>query len=191
MQEASRFAFKEWAAVCQAIHSGRQSLILRKGGIHEGRDGFRVDHHEFWLFPTEFHQQPDVLAVDAQPLLADAQSHAPAPGTIAIRNYVVVEDVLELRDVSILPRLTGLHSWSQSTLESRFHYRNPMLFALLIRAYQLPAPQVLPESSHYAGCRSWVELSHEISTSELSPVLTTDEHQARIVAIRKALTTQC
>ena len=36
---------------------GREQIILRKGGIHEGRGGFQVDQPEFWLFPTLFHQQ--------------------------------------------------------------------------------------------------------------------------------------
>src|ERR1700722_13719814 len=38
MQSVNRFAFKEWAVTCQALAAGRQSLLLRKGGIHE-RDG--------------------------------------------------------------------------------------------------------------------------------------------------------
>ena len=52
MEPVNQIAFKEWAVVCAALASGQQSLILRKGGIHEGRDGFRVAHREFWLFPT-------------------------------------------------------------------------------------------------------------------------------------------
>jgi hypothetical protein len=58
LQHENRFAFKEWAAVCTALAAGKQSLIVRKGGIHEGRDGFRVEHGEFWLYPTQFHQKP-------------------------------------------------------------------------------------------------------------------------------------
>ena len=50
-------AFKEWAIVCEAIGSGRQSIMLRKGGIAEGRDGFAFKHREFFLFPTWFHEQ--------------------------------------------------------------------------------------------------------------------------------------
>lgn len=187
MQETNRFAFKEWAVVCKAIDLGRQSLILRKGGIHEGRDGFRVDHREFWLFPTDFHQQPEVLSAEAGMLLTEVQQHQPAPRSLAIQNYVVVEDVLELRDESLLPRLTGLHAWSLSTLESRFHYRNPLLFALLIRAYRLPEARILPESSQYAGCRSWVDLSQELPTAHLTAVLEADEHDARMSTIRSAL----
>lgn len=187
MQGTNRFAFKEWAVVCKAIDSGQQSLILRKGGIHEGRDGFRVDHREFWLYPTQFHQQPEVLSDEARLLLPEVQLHKPASGTIAIQTYVVVEDVLELRDEAILSRLAGLHAWSLSTLESRFHYRNPMLFALVIRAYRLPEPCVLPESPHFAGCRSWVDLSQELPTGKVNAVLTTDAHEARVNTIRQVV----
>src|SRR5207244_11495131 len=50
--------FKEWGIVCEALGRGRQSIILRKGGIAEGRDGFSFRQHEFFLFPTFFHEQP-------------------------------------------------------------------------------------------------------------------------------------
>ena len=43
------FAFKEWAGVCAALESGRQSVILRKGGIADGPGGFVPDHEAFWL----------------------------------------------------------------------------------------------------------------------------------------------
>ena len=49
--------FKEWQVVCDALASGRQTVILRKGGIHEGRAGFSFAHESFYLFPTRFHAQ--------------------------------------------------------------------------------------------------------------------------------------
>src|ERR1700710_145296 len=49
--------FKEWAIVCEALGRGEQSVILRKGGIAEGRAGFTFEHREFFLFPTFFHEQ--------------------------------------------------------------------------------------------------------------------------------------
>ena len=85
-----------------------------KGGIHEGLDGFRVEHREFWLFPTEFHQQPSELADSARPLVEALKTVVPTPGVIAIRNYVEVEEVIEIRNVAILPRLSGLHIWSRN-----------------------------------------------------------------------------
>ncbi len=50
--ESCAVAFKEWADVCAALLDGRQSLILRKGGIEEGPGGFRPEHAAFWLYPT-------------------------------------------------------------------------------------------------------------------------------------------
>ena len=47
--------FKEWQVVCDALAEGRQTVILRKGGIHEGREGFSFAHERFYLFPTRFH----------------------------------------------------------------------------------------------------------------------------------------
>ena len=36
LPETCSIAFKEWAGVCAALAEGRQSLIVRKGGIAEG-----------------------------------------------------------------------------------------------------------------------------------------------------------
>lgn len=187
MQDCNRFAFKEWAVICELLNRGTQSLILRKGGIHEGRAGFRVEHREFWLFPTEFHQQPDVLAPAARPLLNVVLSRVPAAGTIVVTNYIVVEDVIEILSASQLPRLAGWHGWSESTLESRFYYRMPMLFGLIVRAYRRSEPWIVPDSPHFGGCRSWVEFPVEYDTKLLSPVITDDEHFARIQQIRNAI----
>ena len=49
--------------MCKALEEGRQSLILRKGGIHEGREGFSFAHDEFVLFPTRFHAQGDYVKI--------------------------------------------------------------------------------------------------------------------------------
>ena len=59
-------AFKEWRVVVDALGRGEQIFILRKGGIHEGRGGFKMDYMEFALFPTEFHQQRDSVIPSAQ-----------------------------------------------------------------------------------------------------------------------------
>lgn len=187
MQARNQYAFKEWAAVCQALASGQQSLILRKGGIHEGRDGFRVDHAEFWLYPTEFHQEPDVLAEQGRSHLEQARLQQPVDGFIAIGHYVSIDEVIEIRNESLLPRLAGLHVWSASTIQARFRYRNPLLFALLVRVYSLPVPVLLPESPHFAGCRSWVDLETELVTDRLVPVLTAEEHSHQMAEIRRVL----
>src|SRR5215211_5435776 len=49
--------FKEWALVCAALGRGEQCLLVRKGGLAEGRGGFAFEHREFFLIPTFFHEQ--------------------------------------------------------------------------------------------------------------------------------------
>ena len=187
MQSSNRFAFKEWGVVCAALDSGRQSLILRKGGIHEGRDGFRVEHREFWLFPTEFHQQPGVLAPEAQSSLDEWRATETAAGMLVLRNYAVVEEVIELREETLLPRLHGLHIWSEQTLHDRFHYRTPGLFALLVRVHRRVEPLRMPQSPHFGGCRSWVDFPADLGTNGLASVLSNETHLTRMAAIHERL----
>lgn len=44
---------KEWGAAIHGLLDGRQTVLLRKGGIHEKR--FAVDAEQFVLFPTVVH----------------------------------------------------------------------------------------------------------------------------------------
>lgn len=180
MSSSQDIAFKEWAVVCEALASGRQSLILRKGGIHEGRDGFRVEHREFWLFPTAFHQADDVISTDALPLLEQVKQNEPSSDEVRIRQHVTVESVYELCDEEVLSSLQPWHIWSEKTIRDRFHYRTPGLYALTVRISQLPEPIVLPNLPRFAGCRSWVDLSSAISAAGLLPVLDDATHLARM-----------
>ena len=83
-QEMQSIGFKEWALVCEALGRGEQTIILRKGGIAEGREGFSFRHREFFLFPTFFHEQIGKVRI--------AAANIPAPGnTIAIRCFAKVE----------------------------------------------------------------------------------------------------
>ncbi len=189
MQPETRFAFKEWAVVCAALASGRQTLILRKGGIHEGREGFRIEHREFWLFPTGFHQQRDEIIPEAWPLLDELQSRG-EPHIHPLDLYAVVEDVQQVLDRSALARLTGWHVWSESTVEQRFNYRTPGLFALTVRIYRRPTPIAIADSPHFAGCKSWVDLPSALSTSGLNPVLDDATFDRQRCEIRQLLASQ-
>ena len=54
-------ALKEWAVVCRALESGRQIILLRKGGIYEAAGEFEVENREFLLFPSYVHQNLKML----------------------------------------------------------------------------------------------------------------------------------
>ena len=50
-------ALKEWAAVVHALLDGRQTVLLRKGGIHEKR--FSLRGSRFVVFPTVAHSHAE------------------------------------------------------------------------------------------------------------------------------------
>lgn len=186
-QSSSDIAFKEWAVVCEALGAGAQIAVFRKGGIHEGSAGFRVDHRAFWLFPTYLHQSSDQIADFAQPLLQRTLDARPAENMIPLQFWAEVQEVVELDDENLLPRLNDEHIYSHRTLEERFHYRRPGLFVLPVRIYRLPSPVLLPDSPHFTGCRSWVDLPDALSTAEAAPVLSDEEFAERFKKLQRAL----
>ncbi len=187
MKSANQFAFKEWAVVCAALATGQQSLILRKGGIHEGREGFRVEHREFWLFPTGFHQEPESVTAAAQPLLQQVRLQQPPETEIPIQYYAEVEHVFPILEESKLSRLSPWHIWSEKTVFNRFHYKAPGLFAMLVRLHQLPDPRTIPSLPHFAGCRSWVDFPEPMMTSGLTPILPDEVHIERMQQLQHLL----
>ena len=178
MRESSASALKEWAVVDEALATGRVSLLVRKGGIHEQAGGFDVEHREFWIFPSGWHQNPADLAAELHPLL---NAIGPQPrGSIPFRVYCVVDSVHRIDSPEVLDRIQGLHPLSPPAAHYRFNYRNrPYVHALLVRAYRLPQPVSLPDVHRYEGCVSWVDLDEPIPTAGLQPVLTDAEFAER------------
>ena len=41
---------KEWATVVKALEQGKQTVILRKGGILETASGFNIESKKFFYF---------------------------------------------------------------------------------------------------------------------------------------------
>src|SRR5690606_16969766 len=64
-------ALKEWSAVAHALLDGRQTLLLRKGGIHEKSfDLAAADGDRFVLFPTVAHSHAERVRPEPADLLA-------------------------------------------------------------------------------------------------------------------------
>ncbi len=180
-------ALKEWAVVCRALETGRQTLILRKGGIHEAGGVFRPEHDHFWLYPTYEHQRPDQLIPAARPLLDEVNEARPAPGTLRISLIADVHDCRRLETLDAALSLGGLHVWADDVVRDRFHYRTPGLYLLVVRVRRLPLPHELPELAAYAGCRSWVTLRHELSTAGAESVLDDVAYQKALGDVRARL----
>src|SRR5690349_6003032 len=102
-----RIAFKEWAVVVDQLGRGEQILILRKGGIAEGRDGFQLEHEEFLLFPTLFHQQRESVTEAAQARYDELKPSLPPEGRVRIEYFVKVAASRRLECLSDAEALRG------------------------------------------------------------------------------------
>lgn len=174
-----RIAFKEWAAVCAALADGRQTLLVRKGGIQEEAGRFRPDYDAFWLYPTRFHQSADELRPAAHELLDTLPDRQPPAGQIAFREFCRVAEIRYLDRADQLADLEDLQILAPETLRQRFDYRTPGLYVLLVRVFRQEPPQIVPETPACAGCRTWVELDEELPLDAVQPVLTDDDFQQR------------
>jgi hypothetical protein len=180
-------AFKEWSVICRALGTGRQALILRKGGIEEAGGAFRVEHERFWLFPTYVHQQAAGIIPEASALLEADLADRPLPGIVRLSLFAEVQQVFQVATLEQALSLAGLHIWSQETVRARFHYRHPGLFALAVCVFRIPEPIELPNTPHYDGCRSWVELERAVTTQRARAVLEAQSLQERLERVRVAL----
>jgi hypothetical protein len=176
----NRSALKEWASIEVALEQGATVLMVRKGGIYEQKLGFQVEHRQFWLFPTLFHQGADELAPAFEWAIRAAEERVPAAGTLRIANYAEVTDALRVESFAALERIAGLHPLSPATVHARFHYkRRPYLHVLVVRVHRLQTPLLVPNREAYDGCVSWVELEEPLSTAAVTPVLSDREFEER------------
>jgi hypothetical protein len=180
-----KYALKEWAITVEFLRSGRQILLLRKGGILEQPDGFSVEHPEFFLFPTYLHQNLQALHHEARSEFEKLQLRSSLHHQIRFDTYACTERVIKVTHLEALRQLDGQHTLGWEAVQQRYYYRNqPGLHLLLVRIYQLAAPQELPNRSEYDGCVSWVELEQQLPTGSATPVLCSEEFQKKVEEIQ-------
>lgn len=175
-------AFKEWAVICEALGAGQQSVIIRKGGIAEGRAGFAFRHEEFILFPTWFHAQLERTTLPANtPVPAE-------PGEdLEMQFTATVEWTGLLNDREQVARLRELHVLHDEVVEERFCYDgDDGVYVAFVRVYRLNPPLRLKNEKKYGGCRSWVDLPN-LEGSALVSVISDEEHARRKQILQKAL----
>lgn len=186
---ATAIGFKEWAFVCDALTQGVQTIILRKGGIHEGRGGFEFKHRDFFLFPTWFHTQAEKLRW----VPAGAQAAFPPEDerkTVDVSGFARLENVWRVTDWAKVEKLAPLHIWKDEVIRERFVYdEESCLHVALVRAYRLPAVWTFPYQRSYGGCRSWVTLPDEgITLIEAAvPAMSDERWKADAAKVREIL----
>jgi hypothetical protein len=162
--------FKEWALVCEALGRGEQSILLRKGGIAEGAEGFGFRHAEFFLFPTFFHEQ--IVKVRTP----GAQLPTAREGEIEIRYFAKLEAQQKITEWSQAAALEPLHILTEPVVRERFEYKEAGLHVALVRVFRIEPSWIFPDQPAYGGCRSWVNLPEPPAATRFEPVLSDEQH---------------
>ena len=178
-------AFKEWAGVCHALADGRQTLIVRKGGISEGPGGFAPEHAVFWLYPTHVHQAQQGLRDarpdrPAQPRPADCRPVDRGPRR---RRAGLALDSEE--DACALDALSRL---DLETMRKRFAYRQPGLWVLGVRVYRRePALDARSRHPSSSAARAGSSSTLRSPPRGCRPVLDDDTSQERLIGSESVL----
>ena len=135
--------FKELASVCTAIAAGRQAVLLRKAGLRESTAESGFQARSFYLLPTHYHEKRKSAHGDGF--------------EVSLRVEVIRSG--DLRDWSIIEKLSPLTAYDPRTLHEHFDSRDEkLLHFALIRSFHLQPVWHLASSPTLSGCRSWFEL---------------------------------
>jgi hypothetical protein len=185
LQQSIQIALKEWASVCRALETGRQIILLRKGGIYEAAGEFELENPQFLLFPTYLHQNLNMLKAEAH---AGFHAASAEPSEIRITGAAVVSDIIQLKARSQMEAIEAEHIWTTPLIDMRFNYKpqNP-LYLMFVRAYRLPSAHLIANTPAYAGCKSWVPLDAPIDISKAVPALDNSQFEAKQRKILEAI----
>lgn len=190
MEVKIKQALKEWNVAVEALEAGKTILLLRKGGIKEGKGGFSVEHQRVLLYPTFEHQRPHLLkpeyASEVQPVASGWH-----PKTVKIGSWAEIADILPLeteRAEMLMSELLRFIIWNGQFLEERLKFKpQKPLFILFLKPFKLSQVYELPYDDSYGGCRSWIELKESISIQNSIPVWEEAEYRTLSSTIHRLL----
>lgn len=153
-------ALKEWSAAVHALLDGRQTVLLRKGGIHEKR--FAITASRFLLFPTVAHSHAERVRPEHRDLLAAAAADS-TEDELIVRAAAKVVAAVEVNRPENIDAIESLHIWTADSVRAdRLDFRpKHRLTVLVVQASALAEPMRLVRTPEYAGCKSWVPLPVE------------------------------
>jgi hypothetical protein len=154
-------AFKEWSYIVTALGKGKQSIILRKGGISEENGDFELKGKEFILFPTLYHQAEQLVKPQWLPFLKTEHYYS-EPDKVRIRYFAKVVDNQVLTDWEKVKKLDAFHGWKEEIIRERFLRWENKIQLLVLQIYELGASQDIVLKSEYEVCKSWVEIDEKI-----------------------------
>ncbi|WP_414620627.1 DUF1802 family protein [Calothrix sp. CCY 0018] len=184
-------ALKEWAIAVDALKTGKTIMLLRKGGIHEKGGSFQVAHNQVLLYPTYEHQKTFMLKADYSDQVISVTPGL-RPESVKITSYAEITHILPVSDESIVNALFQFHIWSQEFVSDRQKWKpQEPLFVLLLRAYKLPAEQLVTYHQRYGGCKSWIDLNESISLGAAKPALSENVYSKLVAQICEIIGDSC
>lgn len=171
---ASVLALKEWGAAVHALSRGRQTVLLRKGGIHEKR--FVLQGSEFLLYPTVAHSHAESTRPEHTDLLPPGSADVTGEAVL-VRVAASVVDAIEVTRPANIATLEPFHiCTTESVRANRVDFRpKHRLTAIVVAVRPLVVPMTVPVREEYGGCRSWVDLLEVDPPALGAPVHTSRE----------------
>ncbi|MCS6824807.1 MAG: DUF1802 family protein [Cytophagaceae bacterium] len=154
-------ALKEWSIIVDALGKGKQSILLRKGGIREEGDEFEAKHKTFLLYPTIYHEQEKFIKPDWLPFLNGAQ-YVQNAQQVLIKYYAEVADYRMLESWDVVAKLNAWHAWKEEVIKERFERWGNRIHLLILQIYELPSSVKIDVLPQYGGCTSWIEIQDDI-----------------------------
>ncbi|TFV55018.1 DUF1802 family protein [Mycobacterium sp. PS03-16] len=136
---------------------GRQTVLLRKGGIGEKR--FSLDARRFLLFPTVAHSHAERVRPEHRDLLVPAAGDS-TETALTLRAAASVVAAVEVHRPEGIGDLEPLHIWTAESVHAdRLDFRpRHRLTVLVVQIRPLVEPVHIDRTPQYAGCTSWVDL---------------------------------
>ena len=189
------WVLKEWQVAVTALLQGETVLLLRKGGIRETQGKFSLAARQVLLLPTLEHQKLSLLQPPFHPLAVvetpnpdPTNPDQPNPDQVCLTGWATITHALPLTAESDVAALLPYLVWNEQFVQERLDWQpHRPLYGLLLRAYRLEAPLVLPRHSGYSGCRSWVEIGQSVEVDNSTPALAAADYADQVNAILKVL----
>jgi hypothetical protein len=176
-------ALKEWATIIQALESGEQTVLLRKGGILETASGFVIESKKFFLFPTFEHQSLDNLKPQFQRYLNHVKENKPQNGHNKITSYAEVIAEADLTSEIKINQLSEFHIWSDSYIKTRINWMpKKATKAVFLKTYMVPSFEI-PIKPEYHGCKSWIDINANLEAGK--PALSESELNSKLKSFRE------
>jgi len=178
---------KEWAVTVDALAQGKQTILLRKGGIREDGRHFKIEHEQFFLYPGHYHEGETLLKPEYRGMLNGFHPED-FESIVDLSVLAEIHEVIEISSEEQVRALSEFHIWSDAFASKRFSWkpRHP-LNLIIVRAHVLQQPQALTVMPEYGGCKSWVEFIEDYPVGVTSPAIPERRFNAQVVAIKDAV----